>query len=131
MNHCTRECRAGQCVGGEGPPDPARPAFDCAYAEFYTEELPGLQRTQASADWAQRLREMGKRRDEVMGDDPHRPGWCKAKVSGAPPGRFCPCLPGREGYLCGTYVMQVCPNQCAGNGRCDRGSCICDPGFSR
>ena len=52
-------------------------------------------------------------------------GRCFAKTPTRP---LCDCKPGFRGVAC--QIVVGCPNNCANNGNCVRGSCVCFPGFS-
>ena len=125
VNYCAHTCKSGLCFCGAETKHPERQAFECGYAEFYLEELPEAQRTEASTTFGTNLRNLGLEKKAILGEN----GWCNAD-HGTEPRRICPCAwPKWKGRLCDLPVMEVCVNQCSGHGRCDRGSCICDPGF--
>ena len=44
------------------------------------------------------------------------------------PGGFCVCLGGYTGLAC---EKRACENDCSGHGRCDNGTCMCAPGYTR
>ncbi len=78
---------------------------------------------------AQKLGELWARRPRTSALSTQDEAWCDRDI-GRPVRSSCSCYEDGGGPTCDEPVLAFCLNQCSGRGRCVRGFCVCDTGWS-